>query len=141
MLRQIEIPEAIFDEGNSQQILQLAYLQALALEKTLELMDNKDVTIFGKPLKQKELKVKLTQLKPILESFYLKFNQYGNSDSSIHLIDAVNNCQELFKSMCTVGIDSLSTIGACISLRHFKRPLWNTLTTNIFKSDLISKEV
>jgi hypothetical protein len=141
MLREVEIPEAHFDENNASKILQLAYLQALALEKTLELMDNKDVTIFGKPLKQKELKVKLTQLKPVLENFYLKFNQYGQSDSGVNLIDAVNNCQELFKAMVVVGIDSLSTIGACISLKHFREPLWNTLTTNIFKSNLISKEV
>jgi hypothetical protein len=141
MLREIDIPEAHFDEANASSILQLAYIQALALEKTLELMDNKDVTIFGKPLKQKELKVKLAQLKPILEAFYLKFNQYGQSEASVNLIDAVNNCQELFKAMVVVGIDSLSTIGACISLKHFKEPLWNTLTTNIFKSNLISKEV
>jgi hypothetical protein len=104
-------------------------------------LDNKDVTIFGKPLKQKELKVKLAQLKPILEAFYLKFNQYGQSEASVNLIDAVNNCHELFKAMVVVGIDSLSTIGACISLKHFKEPLWNTLTTNIFKSNLISKEI
>jgi hypothetical protein len=141
MLREIEIPEAQFNEANASSILQLIYIQALALEQSLELLDNKDVTIFGKPLKQKELKVKLAQLKPILETFYLKFNQYGQSDSSVNLIDAVNNCQELFKAIVVVGIDSLSTIGACISLRHFKRPLWNTLTTNIFKSNLISKEV
>jgi hypothetical protein len=57
MLREIDIPEAHFDEANASSILQLAYIQALALEKTLELMDNKDVTIFGKPLKQKELNV------------------------------------------------------------------------------------
>ena len=139
MLREVEIPEAQFDETNRDKILQLAYIQALALEATLDLMGDERVTVFGKPLVQKELKVKLKQLRPVLETFYLKFNKYGQSQ--VNLIDAVNNCHELFKAMVVVGIDSLSTIGACISLKHFKEPLWNTLTTNIFKSNLISKEI
>jgi hypothetical protein len=139
MLREVEIPEAQFDETNRDKILQLAYIQALSLEATLDLMGDERVTVFGKPLVQKELKVKLKQLRPVLETFYLKFNKYGQSQ--VNLIDAVNNCHDLFKAMVIVGIDSISTIGACINLRHFNKPLWNTLTTNIFKSDLISREV
>ena len=43
MLREIDIPEAHFDEANASSILQLIYIQALALEQSLELLDNKDV--------------------------------------------------------------------------------------------------
>jgi len=102
MLREVEIPEAQFDETNRDKILQLAYIQALALEATLDLMGDERVTVFGKPLVQKELKVKLKQLRPILESFYLKFNKYGQSQ--VNLIDAVSNCQDLFKAMVIVVI-------------------------------------